>query len=389
MARASHFSVKRPNPVSPMTRAARVLLNPEALRHNLRQVREHAPRARVMAIVKANGYGHGLEWVVSVLREADAFGVASADEGVRLRAAGFANRHPVCLLEGFFDAQEFPLLVQHRLSPVIHHEQQIGILESERLESPMPIWIKLDSGMHRLGFAPDRLADILARLKNCAGVGEIHVLSHLANADDRNDPTTRAQIKTLLAHAGGRGLALSLANSAGVMAWPESHLDWVRPGIMLYGASPLTGVSAAQLKLKPVMTLASKLIAVHQRRRGDPVGYGGDWRCPADMPVGVVAMGYGDGYPRHVPPGTPVLINEKPVALIGRVSMDVITVDLRAQPAAKVGDPVVLWGAGLPVDDIAAKAGTISYELLCQVSERVPRIVIESGASADGDDQFG
>lgn len=359
-----------------MSRPARVLLDPEALRHNLQQVRNHAPRARVMAIVKANGYGHGLEWVVSVLCEAEAFGVASVEEAVRLRTSGAADTHPICLLEGFFDADEFSLLVRHRLSPVIHHERQIAMLETQQLKSPLAMWVKLDSGMHRLGFAPERLPDILARLKNCTSAGEIRVLSHFANADDRNDPTTRTQIETFLAHAGGKGLELSLANSAGIMAWPESQLDWVRPGIMLYGASPQTGVSAAELKLKPVMTLASKLIAVHQRRRGDSVGYGGDWRCPADMPVGVVAMGYGDGYPRHVPPGTPVLVNDKPVALIGRVSMDMITVDLRTQPAAKVGDPAVFWGAGLPVDEIAAKAGTLSYELLCQVSERVPRVVI-------------
>lgn len=359
-----------------MSRPARVLLDPEALRHNLQQVRNHAPGARVMAIVKADGYGHGLAWVAGVLRQADAFGVASVDEGVRLRDSGAADSRSVFLLEGFFDADEFPLLARHRLSPVIHHEQQIVMLATQRLKPPLTVCVKLDSGMHRLGFAPDRLPDILARLRACASVGEILVLSHLASADNRDDSATHRQIETFLAHAAGKGLQLSLANSAGVMAWPESHLDWVRPGIMLYGASPLAGVSAAALELKPVMTLASKLIAVHQRHRGDAVGYGGDWRCPEDMPVGVVAMGYGDGYPRHVPPGTPVLINDKPVALIGRVSMDMITVDLRTQSAAKVGDPVVFWGAGLPVDEIAAKAGTVSYELLCQVTARVPRVVV-------------
>jgi alanine racemase len=361
-----------------MSRPARALLDADALRRNLQCVREHAPHSQVMAIVKANAYGHGLEWAARSLADAaDAFGVASVEEGVRLRRVASLARHPICLLEGFFTPDELPLLIQHELSPVIHHEAQMAALEALAGKPALTVWIKLDTGMHRIGFPPEKFSQILERLQNFPCVKEIRVISHLANADNTFDTTTQTQIELFHEHTAGKGLDSSLANSAGILAWPDSHLQWVRPGIMLYGASPLIGSRSAEFKLKPVMTLCSALIAINQRRRGDVIGYGGDWCCPEDMAVGVVAMGYGDGYPRHVPPGTPVLINGTRAALIGRVSMDLITVDLRAHPKAKLGDPVILWGTGLPVDEIAAKAGTISYELLCQVSERVPRIVME------------
>jgi alanine racemase len=229
--------------------------------------------------------------------------------------------------------------------------------------------------MHRLGFAPAQLAGVLARLRALKGIRDIRVMTHFANADDAGDARTQKQIEAFQAQVNGLGLETSLANSAGIVAWPASHADWVRPGIMLYGASPLSGRAAAELDLRPVMTLESALLAVHARKKGDAIGYGGDFTCPEDMPVGVVAIGYGDGYPRHAPAGTPVLVNGKRVPLVGRVSMDMITVDLRSQPGARAGDPAVLWGAGLPVDEVAAAAGTISYELLCRVAERIPRVV--------------
>ncbi len=356
-----------------MTRPARARLNAQALLHNLRQVRRHAPRARVMAVVKANGYGHGLAWVAQTLADADAFAVASAEEGLRLRAAGVPQ--PITLLEGFFAADELAVLQSEILSPVIHSDHQLRLLETHAAQAPASVWVKLDTGMHRVGFAPDRLPDVLARLRKLNAIREIRVLTHFANADAVADPLTRTQIEAFGSNVNGLGLEASLANSAAIVAWPDSHADWVRPGIMLYGASPLLGKSAHELDLKPVMTLESALIAVHPRRQGEAVGYGGDFVCPEDMPVGVAAIGYGDGYPRHAPAGTPVLVNGNRVPLIGRVSMDMITLDLRRQPAARVGDPVVLWGEGLPVDEVAAHAGTISYELLCQVTERIPRVV--------------
>jgi alanine racemase len=355
-----------------MSRPARALLDASALRHNLAQVKRLAPRSRVLAVVKANGYGHGLAWVAATLNQADAFAVASTDEALLLRRAGITQ--PIVLLEGFFSADELPLLQAQQLAPVIHHEHQLRLLELQPALTPELIWIKLDTGMHRVGFAPNKLAAVLPRVQKLP-VREIRLMTHFANADDISDPATRLQIESFRTHTAGQALAASLANSAGVVAWPDSHADWVRPGIMLYGAAPLIGKSASDFHLKPVMSLQTALIAVHRRRQGEAVGYGGDFRCPEDMNVGVATIGYGDGYPRHAPSGTPVLVNGMRVPLIGRVSMDMITLDLRSQPNAQVGDPVVLWGEGLPVDEIAAKAGTISYELLCHVTERIPRVV--------------
>jgi alanine racemase len=357
-----------------MSRPARALLDSEALRHNLAQVRRCAPRARVMAVVKANGYGHGLLWVAQALAGADAFAVASVEEGVQLRRGGI--RQPITVLEGFFSADEIPLLVEHGLEPAIHRVGQLQQLESAAA-APAAVWVKVDSGMHRVGFVPEDFGDAWRRVKALRGVRQARVMTHFANADETRDPATLRQMEVFGALTGDLNVETSLANSAGVVAWPASHGEWVRPGIMLYGASPVNGREAGDLGLRPVMTLESALISVQQRRRGDAVGYGGDWVCPEDMPVGVVAIGYGDGYPRHMRAGAPVLVNGTRAALIGRVSMDMITVDLRAVPQARVGDRVVLWGTGLAVDEMARHAGTISYELLCHVTERIPRVDAE------------
>ena len=355
-----------------MTRPARAVLSAQALRHNFERVRAYAPHAKIMAVVKANAYGHGLVWTARTLDGADAYAVASVEEGAELRAAQIAK--PVCLLEGFFDPVELPDISRHRLAPVVHHAGQILDLEHAKGVSGLDVWLKVDTGMHRIGFPPEQSADAAARLAACAAVASVRWMTHFASADNRFDSATKYQIDGFHKLVDGHDTECSLANSAGIIAWPTSHLDWVRPGIMLYGASPLMGQSAVELGLKPVMTLQSQLIAVHHRKKGEAVGYGGDWICPEDMPVGTVAIGYGDGYPRHAPPGTPVLVNGARVPLIGRVSMDMITVDLRTQPQARVGDPVVLWGVDPPVDEIAALAGTISYELLCCVTPRIPRI---------------
>lgn len=358
-----------------MSRPARALLDAAALKHNLQQARRYAQRARVMAVVKANGYGHGLSWVAQTLSGAvDAFGVSCVEEGLRLRAAGI--KLPVCLLEGFFSADELPQLAQERLEPVIHHPGQVQALKQHSAPLRLTVWVKVDTGMHRLGFPPTAMPEVLKQLRQCPAVAEVRVLSHFARADFPDDAVTRAQINDFLSLTRDLGLPTSLANSAGILAWPPSHLDWVRPGIMLYGASPLVAQEASALNLKPVMTLETALITVQPRKKGDAIGYGGDWRCPEDMPVGVAAIGYGDGYPRHAPPGTPVLVNGRRVATVGRVSMDMITLDLRRQPQAQVGDPVVLWGQGLPVEEVAEKAGTLCYELLCHVTERIPRVVV-------------
>jgi len=355
-----------------MSRPARALLNAAALRHNLEVVRRLAPHARVMAVVKANGYGHGVNWVARTLEKADAFAVASIEEAVQLRESGVTK--PIVLLEGLFEAEEATLLRRQALTPVLHQSAQLAMLETGSGASPESIWIKIDTGMHRVGFLPEEFPQVLARARRLSGIRQIGALTHFANADDVSDSLTRDQVTRFRSALNGEKLETSLANSAGIVAWPESHGDWVRPGIMLYGASPIAGRTAEALDLQPVMTLQTALIAVHRRRRGDAIGYGGDYRCPEDMPVGVAAVGYGDGYPRHAGSGTPVLLNGKRVPLIGRVSMDMITLDLRVAPGASVGDTVTLWGQGLPVDEIARSAGTISYELLCHVAERIPRV---------------
>lgn len=357
-------------------RATRVVIDLGALRHNLAVARRAAPNSRIMAAVKANGYGHGLVCVARALNEADAFGVAAINEALELREAGITQ--PVALLEGFFHPDELELIARHELEVVLHHTPQIDALERFSSSHPITVWIKVDTGMHRLGFPPEQVTSVRERL---LALGErIRVrgfMTHFANADDRNDLATLRQLEqfnTAIASYPGERAA---ANSAGLLGWPQSHADWVRPGIMLYGASPFIGRTGEQEGLRPVMTLHSELIAVNALNKGDAVGYGGAWTCPEAMKVGVVAIGYGDGYPRHVPTGTPVLVNGKRVPLVGRVSMDMITVDLRTQPEARVGDPVVLWGEGLPVEEITESAGTISYDLLCRITRRVPVIVKE------------
>jgi alanine racemase len=237
---------------------------------------------------------------------------------------------------------------------------------------PIRVWVKVDTGMHRLGVPPWDVQPVMERLARARTVARlVGLMTHLANADDPSDPLTQRQCEGLRTLAVGGDRPLSIGNSAGILTCPASRTHWVRPGIMLYGASPVTGCPANELDLKPVMTLTSRLIAVKRLRRGDAVGYGGTWVCPEDMPVGVVGIGYGDGYPRHAPSGTPVLLRGHRVPLVGRVSMDMISVDLRGLPEAQVGDPATLWGEGLPVDEIAQRAGTIAYELLCRITGRV------------------
>lgn len=353
-----------------MTRPARVVINLSALRHNLNRVRTLAPQSRVMAIVKTDAYGHGIARVARALSSADAFGVACLEEARQLRAGGIVQ--PIILLEGAYAGAELPEIVQLDLDIVVHDVTQVEMLEGARPAKPVNVWLKVDTGMHRLGVLPGIFDNVWQRLQDCSGVAQpVRLMTHLAAASERTHPMTQAQLDCLNRMCGHLPVEKSIANSAAITAFPDSHADWVRPGLMLYGVSPLSDGNAFEEGLTPVMTLHSELIAVKGLRTGDPVGYGATWRCPEDMPVGVVAAGYGDGYPRHAPSGTPVLLNGRRVALIGRASMDMLSVDLRTQPGAQVGDPVVLWGEGLPVEVIAQHAGTIPYELLCGVHKRL------------------
>ncbi|MBD3669423.1 MAG: alanine racemase [Gammaproteobacteria bacterium] len=353
-----------------MTRATEARLDLAALRSNLQRARELSPNSKMMAIIKANAYGHGLVRIGRALMEdTDAFGVASGEEAWALRMAGIQK--PINLLEGFFDRDEFAQIEEHELDLTIHHVWQVNALAEAKLNKPVNVWLKLDSGMHRLGLAPDLLDEACDHLMASGNVASLGYMTHLANADDEQDPFTNEQVsvfdKTIDSREGER----NIANSAGIIAWPDSHREWARPGIMLYGVSPMLGKKGEEHGLKPVMTLRSRLIAVNYLKKGDRVGYGGTWECPEDMPVGVVAIGYGDGYPRHAREGTPVRVRDQLVPLIGRVSMDMITVDLRRVVQPRVGDEVTLWGEGLPIELIAEAAGTIGYELLCGVTPRV------------------
>ncbi|MBS0213197.1 MAG: alanine racemase [Proteobacteria bacterium] len=357
-----------------MARPTSATIHIDALRHNLARVRTLAPRSRVMAVVKADGYGHGLERVVRALAGADAFGVAAFADAERIRAAGLSNR--IVLLSGLDDPADLPLLRGLDVDIVIHHDSQLALLEADPARTPVRVWLKLDTGMHRLGFPPARAAELRARLQALPQVREVLLMSHFASSDDFDGAQTPAQIAAFDAVDGMAGEACSLANSAAVLGWPSAHRDWVRAGGALYGLSVVPGKTGADFGLQAAMTLATRLIAINRTAKGESIGYSATWTCPEDMDVGVAAIGYGDGYPRSVPSGTPVVLRrahggDVRVPIVGRVSMDLMTLDLRNAPDARVGDPVVLWGPQLPVEEIAAAAGTIAYDLTCSITRRV------------------
>jgi len=356
-----------------MPRPIRATIDSAALRNNLAIARARAPGARVWAVVKANAYGHGLARTVEALASADGFALLDLDEAVRLRDAGV--RKPVLLLEGFFSLDDLATVVEHSLSVVIHCEEQVDMLVSAGFPARVPIYLKLNTGMNRLGFSPQAFAIALERLQGCRMAGEITLMTHFADADGERG--VREQLERFASATHGLALPRSLANSAALLRFPASHAEWVRPGIMLYGCSPFPDESAHSLGLRPVMTLASELLVVRELEEGDRVGYGGSFVAPRRMRIGVVACGYADGYPRHAPSGTSVLVAGRRARTAGRVSMDMLTVDLTGIPEAAVGAAVTLWGEGLSADEVAAAAGTISYELLCRLAARVPQSVLE------------
>lgn len=355
-----------------MSRGVRMRIDRSAFKHNLGRVRALAPDSRVMAVVKGDGYGHGLVEAARSLRNPDAFAVESVDEAVRLRETGF--REPIVLLSGFHDPGELDTIAFRRLSPVIHHQWQVDALAREELSFVVAIWVKIDSGMHRVGFEPDEVPGVLERLESMPDVRIEGLMSHLANADDPADPATREQHRVLTGAAAGRAYPLSLANSPGVLEWPATHLDWVRPGMMLYGCSPVKERNEKHYDLRPVMTLESRIVAIKTVPAGGAIGYGGAWVCEAPTRVGVLMCGYGDGYPRHAPSGTPVWVNGRASRTLGRVSMDLMTIDLEGRDDVAVGDWVELWGSNVPASTVAAHAGTIPYELVTRVTRRVTRI---------------
>jgi len=353
-----------------MTAGAEASIDLGALRHNLRIARARAPGSGVVAVIKANGYGHGIERTARALHDADIFAVARLNEARALRAAGI--RHPILLLEGFTNSEELQAIAGEGFQVVIHRPGQVDLLRETRDITALVAWLKVDTGMHRLGFTPDEASIAYQHLNASPAVADSpRLMTHLANADDRGDPLTQRQVDRFEHVARNMGGERSAANSAGILGWPASHMEWIRPGIMLFGVSPFVDDNGHAHGLRPVMTLRSTVIAVRTLRKGAAVGYGGTWVCPESMPVGVAAVGYGDGYPRHASNGTPVLVEGTRVDLIGRVSMDMICIDLRKRPETRVGDTITLWGDGLAVEEVARSAATIPYQLLCGVTQRV------------------
>ncbi len=348
-------------------RPIRARIDSAALRHNLDAARRRAPRSRICAVVKANAYGHGLARAARALAAAEGLALIELEAALELRRAG--ERRPIMLLQGFFSPEELEPIAAHGLTTVVHDPEQLAMLESARLPKRIAVVAKLNTGMNRLGFPAENVRSVLDRLRNCPSAGAVALMTHFADADGKRG--VRWQLERFEAATAGVDLPRSLANSAALLRYPESHKDWVRPGIMLYGCSPFPDESAETLGLKPAMTLASELIAVRDLRPGDSVGYGGTYSASGPMRIGIVACGYADGYPRHAPTGTPILVCGRRTRTLGRVAMDMLFADLTGIPEAAVGSPVTLWGEGLSADEVAASAGTVSYELLCALTPRV------------------
>lgn len=344
----------------------------DALRHNFQRIKTYAPSARVMAMVKGNAYGHGLLEVARALSEADLLAVERPPQALFLRENGI--RQPIIVMCGFQDTAELKALSAQDITGVVHTVSQLSLLEETPLAKPVQIWMKIDTGMHRLGFSEDAVPMVLKRLRHLKNIVQpFGCMTHFSRAYEPDHPATSdqmARFDRLIPTT----VPQSLANSAAILTRPDTHRDCVRPGIILYGVSPFSDRMGPDFNLKPVMTLTAMLIDIHHCKKGDVVGYGGTWECPEDMPVGVVSIGYGDGYPRSARNGTPVLVNGTICPLVGNISMDFITVDLRPSPKAKPGDPVVLWGKDLPVEKVAQYTGTIAYELLTKV---MPRVTVE------------
>lgn len=353
-----------------------------ALRNNLAVVRQYAPNSKVMAVVKANGYGHGLLNVAQGLGDADGFAVLNISEAIDLREAGYEQT--ILLLEGVFSEAELAIAASFSIDIVVHATPQIDMLDSVQLAKPLNVHLKMNTGMNRLGFVPEEYLTAYNRLQACGNVANIILMTHFATADeDIGIAKALALFETTTASLGN---AKSLANSATILRHPEAHADWVRPGIMLYGASPVTGTPAAQFGLQPVMSLTSKIISVQTLQAGESVGYGHRFTANKTTRIGVVACGYADGYPRHAGQygvgddrsGTPIAVNGKLTQTIGRVSMDMLFADLTNIPEANIGAPVELWGNLVPVDSVAEASGTVGYELLCAVAPRVPFNIIQA-----------
>jgi alanine racemase len=355
-----------------MSRQTTARINQSAVRHNLSVVRALAPQSQIVSVVKADAYGHGTQHIWRALQETDLFAVATLGEAGILREGGWQGR--LLLLEGFSSTQELEQSRALDAELVVHEQRQLQMLRQQTPAPGQRLWLKIDTGMHRLGFPREDTRELHAELSSAAG--PVVVMTHFACAAEPENPMTTAQVRAFDESVKGLSAPESLANSAGVLSFPASHRDYVRPGIMLYGISPCNGIRAADIGLRTVMSLTAELIAINDCPAGATVGYGASWRCPQAMRIGVAAIGYGDGYPRHMRNGAPVLVNNRRARLAGRVSMDMISIDLRGHEDARVGDVVTLWSEDLPVEEVAPWADAGPYELICGVTRRVRRIEV-------------
>ena len=355
-----------------MPRPILATIKASALAHNLGVARKCAPQSKVWAVVKANAYGHGLVAAARALQDADGYAMLDFEEAIRLRLQGV--KKPILLLEGFFKAQDVALLAEYDLTPVVHNIEQIEILEKTALARPIDAYLKVNSGMNRLGFTVDNVRIGWNALHGHKQIREVTVMTHFADADGASGVGGQLEWFNSLTQPmqGPR----CLANSAALLRYPETHADWVRPGIMLYGCSPFADQTAEDIGLQPVMTLTTEIIALQNLQPGERVGYGFGFEATEEMTIGIIACGYADGYPRAAPSGTPVLVGGERTCTVGRVSMDMICVDVTALPEAYIGTPVTLWGEGLSADEVGASAGTLSYELLCGLAARVPVVEV-------------
>lgn len=357
----------------------------DSMQHNLAQARSCAPLAKIWAVVKADAYGHGLERAMRGFATADGLALVELESAIRLRELGWIK--PILLLEGFFEAGDVPMLAEHNIATAVHSIEQVKLLEYTQLYRPIDVYLKMNTGMNRLGFRPDDYAAAHKRLSAIRDVRSITHMTHFANADELEHPrlTIAEQVRRFREGAGELAGERSLSNSGGVLHQAELadqlSNDWVRPGIMLYGGTP-GGRSAHDFGLRPTMTLRSEVIGIQHIGPGDTVGYGSRFEADGPMTIGVVACGYADGYPRSAPHGTPVIVDGVRTTLVGRVSMDMMTVDLTPVANARIGSKVTLWGDGLPIDDVAQAAGTIGYELMCALAPRVR--VTEGRLGTDG-----
>ena len=351
-----------------MPRPIRATISASALAHNLAVARKRAGDAKVWAVIKANAYGHGIERAAKAFAAADGFAVLDFQEAARLRLAGVTL--PILMLEGIFKPADVALLDKYALTPVFHSPAQLEMLQAATLPSAIDVYVKVNSGMNRLGFNAETLGASFNALREHPRVRQLTLMTHFADADGASG--VKAQLGWFQEMTKSFSAPRSLANSAALLRFPEAHGDWVRPGIMLYGCSPFADRSAESLGLRPAMTLTTEIIATQHLQPGERVGYGFSYEAVGELRIGVIACGYADGYPRHAATGTPVLVNGKRTRIVGRVSMDMITVDITEIPEAGIGTPVTLWGEGLSADEVAASAGTLSYELLCALAPRVP-----------------